>query len=466
MTDSMPSRSLGLQTVFEQARPTHRHLRRAHLLVVDGPDKGAEAFVTKQKTFIGRTSVNDLTLTDSMASATHAEITVTEDGTLLKDLGSTNGTFFAGTRVREIFLHDGLCFQVGNNTVRFDALEDVIDIPLSAEDRFGQVTGRCVRMREIFAVMERVAPTDLTVLISGETGTGKERLARSIHDCSRRSTGPYVVLDCSSIPKDLAESTVFGHEKGAFTGAVGVHRGVFEQADQGSIFLDEVGELDLALQPKLLRVLENREVKRIGGDRTINVELRVIAATNRDLRAMVADGSFREDLYFRLSIIECTMPPLRERTEDLEVLLNEFLALFSARRPELGPMRLARDAVELLLEHRWPGNVRELKNVMERAVSLADSPLLERSDLRIRESAHPAPVTKPGLDATNQIVKLDRPYKDAKQELIDEFEVQYLKALSQNFEGNLSKAAREVGLTRFHLREMLKRHNLLEAFKG
>lgn len=458
---------LGLKTVFEEARPTHRHLRRARVTVIEGPDKGAEAFVSKQKTFIGRTVVNDLCLTDARASATHAELVVTEEGYLLRDLDSTNGTFFGGTRIREIFLLDGLCFQVGSNTIRFEPLEDIVDIPLSERDRFGQVTGKSLRMREIFAVMERVAPTDLTVLIAGETGTGKERLARSIHENSRRSDGPYVVLDCSSIPKDLAESTVFGHEKGAFTGAVAVHRGAFEQADRGTIFLDEVGELDLALQPKLLRVLENREIKRVGGDRTLNVDLRVIAATNRDLRAMVSEGTFREDLYFRLSIIECTMPPLRERSEDLEVLLNEFLEHFSVRRPELGRLRLTDDALGLLLEHSWPGNVRELKNVMERAVSLTDSPLLERSDLRLREVTAPrVPSQSEAAWSQPEAVDTSQPYKEAKQRLIDDFEVRYLRALSERFDGNLSRAAREIGLTRYYLREMLKRHDLLGVFKG
>jgi transcriptional regulator with GAF, ATPase, and Fis domain len=316
-------------------------------------------------------------------------------------------------------------------------------------------------MREIFATLEKVAPSDLTVLITGETGTGKEMIARGIHTASPRAQKPFVVLDCGAIPKDLIESTLFGHEKGSFTGAVGQHHGCFEQAHGGTIFLDEIGELDVNLQPKLLRVLENRELKRVGGDRLIKIDVRVLAATNRDLRAMVNNSTFREDLYFRLSVIHVEMPPLRDRKDDIPTLGGVFLREIADRRKL--DLSFGADAVQMLTGHNWPGNVRELKNVIERAASLCDGPVLRRADLlfnrdgnapRTRERAAsgpdlPPPEIVPGLD-----------FKEAKQRVVDVFEAAYLKALLERHDGNITRSAQEAGLTRYHLRELLKRHGL------
>lgn len=471
------AKNLGLRTIFVAARPTAMELQKAKLVVVDGPDLGVETVINKYRTFIGRSSVNDLTLEDQQVSSTHAEIEASEDGYVLRDLGSTNGTFYEDARIREVYLRPEMRFTIGRSTLQFVPLEEVVEIPLSEKDSFGRVTGRSLRMREIFALMEKVAPSDLTVLITGETGTGKERLARSIHDISRRAAGPYVVLDCSAIPRDLAESTVFGHEKGAFTGATSQHKGAFEQADGGTIFLDEVGELELSLQPKLLRVLENREIKRVGGDKTINADVRVVAATNRDLRKMVAEGTFREDLYFRLSVIQCQLPPLRERKEDVELLVDDFLNMFAGRRADLGRVRLSQNAMKTLLDHSWPGNVRELKNVIERAVSLADKPMLEPADFRLRgasiggelKSAETSSAPRDPVDADDGFrfqFNPENEYKDAKQEVLDQFERIYLQDMLDRFDGNLSKAARNVGLTRYHLRELLKKHELLEDFRS
>ena len=478
----------GLRTVFVDKRPTARQLRKAKLVVTDGADKGKEAIIGKARIYVGRSSVNDLALTDKSISGTHFELNAAEEGYLLRDLGSTNGVTYAGLRVREIFLKPGCTFKAGNSTFKFLHSDEVVEIPLSNEDRFGTVLGRSVPMREIFSTLEKVAPSDLTVLIEGETGTGKEMVARSIHQMSRRKKKPFVVLDCSSIPKDLMESTVFGHEKGSFTGAVSQHKGAFEQANGGTIFMDEIGELDINLQPKLLRVLENRELKRVGGDKTIRIDVRVVAATNRDLRRMVAEGTFREDLYFRLSVIQLGLPPLRDRKEDFPLLVDHFLELFADKRPDKKRLTISPNAMELIRQHTWPGNVRELKNVMERAVSLCDGDVIQRTDLQLRPSIfdsassrggdepHPIIAPSPALtapppsvdaiaddpDRTSIQIDLTRTYKEAKQLILDQFEHDYVSRVIETHDGNISQAARSAGLTRYHLRELLKKHDVLD----
>ena len=481
------SNNPGLRTVFVDKRPTSRQLRKAKLVVVEGPDRGKEILIGKTKVFVGRSSVNDLPLDDKSISGTHFELSACEEGYLLRDMGSTNGVTFAGLRVREIYLKPGSTFKAGNSTFKFFHSDDIVEIPLSTDDRFGTVLGQSIPMREIFSTLEKVSPSDLTVLIEGETGTGKEMVARSIHQLSRRKKRPFVVLDCSSIPRDLVESTVFGHEKGSFTGAVNQHKGAFEQANGGTIFMDEIGELDINLQPKLLRVLENRELKRVGGDKTVRVDVRVVAATNRDLRKMVTEGTFREDLYFRLSVIQLGLPPLRDRKDDFPLLIDHFLELFAAKRDDNMKLSVSRDAMKLVYQHTWPGNVRELKNVLERAVSLCDSDVIQRPDLQLRPSIFDAassktpsfgapsfspPSQRPSPasllstedddpDVSNFSVALDQSYKEAKQVVLDQFEHAYVARIFKNHNGNISQAAKSAGLTRYHLRELLKKHNVL-----
>jgi transcriptional regulator with GAF, ATPase, and Fis domain len=473
--DSSPA----LTTVFDHGRPTVRHLRRSKVVVVSGTEQGREIDISKARLTGGRSIINDLVLSDKAISGTHFEILASDDGYRLRDLDSTNGTFIGDLRVKEVWLKPNQEFRVGHTMLRFTPTQDIVEIPLSKRDTFEQVTGASVRMREIFATLEKVAPSELTVLITGETGTGKEMIARGIHQASVRRTKPFVVLDCGAIPKDLIESTLFGHEKGSFTGAVGQHHGCFEQAQGGTIFLDEIGELDINLQPKLLRVLENRELKRVGGDRLIKIDVRVLAATNRDLRAMVNQGTFREDLYFRLSVIHVELPPLRERREDVPALAEVFLKEIAARRSL--SMTFAPDAIAALQAHSWPGNVRELKNVVERAASLTESPLVHRSDLMFNRDTTPrasssgtfasssaAPTSgnshavpsgaEPGLVMPPFSPGLD--FKEAKQRVVDAFELAYLKQLLERHDGNITRSAQEAGLTRYHLRELLKRHGL------
>jgi transcriptional regulator with GAF, ATPase, and Fis domain len=459
-TGSIPTEDPALTTIFDAGRPTVRHLRKSKIVVIAGPEAGREVEITKPRVTGGRSIINDLVLTDKAISGTHFEIIARDDGYRLRDLDSTNGVFCGDLRVREVYLRPGLQFRVGHCELKFQPTQEIVEIALSKRDSFEQVVGGSVRMREIFATLEKVAPSELTVMVTGETGTGKEMIARGVHQASPRKHKPFVVLDCGAIPKDLIESTLFGHEKGSFTGAVGQHHGCFEQAQGGTIFLDEIGELDINLQPKLLRVLENRELKRVGGDRLIKIDVRVVAATNRDLRQMVNAGTFREDLYFRLSVIHVELPPLRERKDDVEALANLFLKEIGNRRNM--KMSFAQDALQMLTSHSWPGNVRELRNVVERAASLAEGPGVSRSDLMFnRDSApaRPAPAASAGGGAP-MVIDPGLDFKEAKQRVVDQFELQYLKTLLERHDGNITRSAQEAGLTRYHLRELLKRHGL------
>lgn len=470
--------------MFEGERATVRRLRKAKLVVLDGPDKGKEVEISKSRCTGGRSIINDLVIADKSISGTHFEIAVRDDGYRLRDLNSRNGTFVNDLQIREVYLRPGVSFRAGQTTIQFSPTGDIVEIELSKQDRFDKVIGGSPIMREIFASLERISPSDLTCLITGETGTGKELIARGIHNASSRINKPFVVLDCGSIPRDLIESTLFGHEKGAFTGAIGQQVGCFEQADGGTIFLDEIGELDISLQPKLLRVLEQREIKRVGGDRTIKVDVRVLAATNRDLRSEVNNGNFREDLYFRLSVVHCELPPLRERREDIPTIANMFLKEVASRRGS--NMSFGQDAMAALLANTWAGNVRELRNVVERAGALSDGPVITRQDLTFGpagpspmvahdlalagvNAAHAAAAQMSGLSLPPpgsaasfdpSLLKPGLAFKGAKQTVVDAFESAYLGALLERNEGNITRSAQEAGLTRYHLRELLKRHGL------
>jgi DNA-binding NtrC family response regulator len=323
-------------------------------------------------------------------------------------------------------------------------------VALSSADRFGEMVGRSVVMRELFARLAAVAPTDATVLVTGETGTGKELVAEALHEHSARKGGPFVVLDCGAIPANLMESEAFGHERGAFTGATAAHAGAFERADGGTLFLDEIGELPLEMQPKLLRALERKEIRRVGGAKTLQVNIRVVAATNRDLAVEVNKGRFREDLYYRLAVAHLAVPPLRERREDIPLLVEHILGSLPEGR-ERGPRP---ETVELMKRHEWPGNVRELRNVIERAV-LFRQPLREPSVIGL-----PAPAgAREGAGAAELRVPVDPkvPFKVAKQDMIDEFERRYVRALLEQHGGNISAAARAAGIDRMSIHKMLTR---------
>jgi len=475
----------GLTTMFEGAWATVQRLRKGKLVVVAGADQGKELEIAKPRVTGGRSIISDLVLADKAVSGTHFEIAARDDGYRLRDLNSRNGVYVGDLRIREVFLRPGTVFKMGHTSIQFQPLQDVVEIELSKRDRFDAIIGGSAAMRQIFAQLEKVAPSDLTVLITGETGTGKEMVARAVHNTSTRKNKPFVVLDCGSIPRELIESTLFGHEKGSFTGAVGQHIGCFEQAQGGTIFLDEIGELDITLQPKLLRVLEQREIKRVGGDRTVKVDVRVLAATNRDLREEVNKGHFREDLYFRLSVVHVELPPMRERREDIPGLANHFLRDIAGRRSM--QMTFGPDAITAMIGHAWPGNVREMRNVVERAAALSDGPTITRADLVFgRElgasvsASHD--LAKAGIAGAQRAIAAEagvelppgsgpaifdaallKPglgFKQAKQTVVDAFEAAYLEALLTRNEGNITRSANEAGLTRYHLRELLKRHGV------
>ncbi|MEM7157199.1 MAG: sigma 54-interacting transcriptional regulator [Myxococcota bacterium] len=449
-----------LTTTFFAPEATHRQLRRVRLRVKSGPDVGSQSTVARSRITIGRSAVNDLVLTDSSISGTHAEIVIGDDGVQLHDLGSTNGSFIGGIRVVSAWIEPGMVIKLGKTEIELSSADEV-QIPISGEDHFGALYGRSPAMREVFATLERVAPTEMSVLIGGETGTGKELVARALHDESTRQKGPFVVLDCGSLPRELAEAAILGHKKGSFTGAVNDRPGCFEEADGGTLFLDEIGELPLELQPKLLRVLDRREVQRIGESNMRKVDVRVVAATHRDLRMMVGQGSFREDLYFRLSVMSVDMPPLRVRGEDVVMLADRFLdELVRTMNGALQRPTFHDAAREALQNEKFPGNVRQLKNVIQRAAHLCRNGIIEPSDLHLGRREE-RPITTGQKEGGGQggydPALLETPFKEAKQVMVDGFERAYFKRLLAKTDNNLSRAAAEAGITRYYLRELLKR---------
>ncbi|WP_436616626.1 sigma 54-interacting transcriptional regulator [Sorangium sp. So ce1024] len=307
----------------------------------------------------------DLVLADPRASRRHCELRMTERGVLLRDLGSKNGTLVRDVRVVEAFLPPGVPATIGSSEIVVGPAGPPSVLPLSADEAFGDAVGRSLTMRALFARLERAAPTDETLLLLGESGTGKEVLARAIHARSRRKDGPFVVVDCGAVAPSLVESELFGHARGAFTGAAAARPGLLEQANGGTLFIDEIGELPLDLQPKLLRAIEGRQIRRLGANEWAPFDARIVAATHRNLRAKAQEGSFRADLYFRLSVVEVHVPALRERKDDIPLLVERFLA---AREPPRALADLPSGALALLEAHDWPGNVRELRNTVARLV--------------------------------------------------------------------------------------------------
>src|SRR5688572_27456725 len=291
--DAKVEQKVRTQIVSVKDAPRSISLRKAKLAVLDGPDAGKEILVDRDIIRCGQKEDNDLCISDKTVSRHHFEILKDKDGYVLRDLGSTNGTFYEGSRIKEVFLQSGALIKAGATQIKFMPIEEKVQIVASDKEKFGDLWGRSIRMREIFGLLEKIAPTDATVIINGETGTGKELVARAIHTHSHRGKGPFVVVDCGTIATNLIESELFGHEKGAFTGAVGRRPGAFEVANSGTVFLDEIGELPLDLQPKLLRVLESKEIRRIGNSETKKIDVRIVAATNRDLRTEVDKGKFR-----------------------------------------------------------------------------------------------------------------------------------------------------------------------------
>ncbi len=416
-------------------------LKRARFIVTKGKDKGKEIVIQKPLVTIGTLSENDLVLSDPTISRHHALVEEKSDGYVLRDLNSTNGTFLEGVRIREGYLVAGSAIRLGETDVTFSPLEERIETVQSSSDRFGDLIGVSTPMREVFGILERVAPTDIAVLIQGETGTGKELASRAIHSHSRVTGGPFVVFDCSAVAPNLIESELFGHEKGAFTDAVKSRQGAFELADGGTLFLDEIGELIPALQPKLLRALDQHEVKRVGAEQAVKVNVRVIAATNRDLEREVKAGRFREDLFYRLSAVSIVLPPLRKRRKDIELIAENLLTGISGvvGRSIQG---LSPEAAETLKAYPWPGNGRELKNVLGRAAALGGGSRIEVKDLFL--SLGEKTDTLEGLSGKT----------------LEVIEKAAIHATLKSVSGNKTEAAKVLGIAYSTLYEKMKKYGM------
>jgi len=423
------------------------------------PDKGKESPpFDRRLIFIGSAPDNDFVCEHPTASRVHARLEFDGAGFVLRDLASKNGTWVDGVRVREAYLTSTARLKFGQFDVLFTLDEDKVQVELTRAERLGRLLGRSPQMREIFALIPRVAKAQVPVLIEGESGTGKELVAEAIHQHSTRSHKPLVIFDCSAVPADLAESELFGHVRGAFTGATHTRPGVFEQANGGTLFLDEIGELPLDLQPKLLRALEKGEFKPVGDNTRKTSDVRVIAATNRQLDREVEAGNFREDLYYRLAVIKMRLPALRQRPEDIPLLVEHFLASSGATDVQVGWETMRR-----LQSHPWPGNVRELKNYVDRAVVLAENGRLETRHLSSRGLKNQAveAVDLGGDGERLQLgVDIDLPFKDAKSRLLDAFETRYWARLLERTTGNISEAARRGGIHRKSLEYIVKKLDL------
>ena len=433
------------------------HLRKMKLEVRSGLSQGYVGEFDRDVIRIGSQDGRDLRLRDSTVSRLHAEIVRTRHGILLRDLGSTNGTFVGDVRIREVYLGDARVFMIGETELAFSLCDEVVDIVPIESTKFEGLVGQSVALREVFSVIDRVSRTDLTVLMRGETGTGKELVSHALHTRSRRSSAPFVVFDCAAVAKSLIESELFGHKRGAFTGAVSDRAGVFEQANGGTLFIDELGELPLELQPNLLRVLEQRQVRRIGDNRWIPVDVRVVAATNRNLRDMIDAKQFREDLYYRLGVVELVLPPLRKRLEDIPLLAQHFLQTAPL---DHAVVSVDDEVVSIFEEYHWPGNIRELRNVLLRALPFCDGSVLDPSVLP--ESMNRA---KRVVDDRSVGVGVGRgsekqSLREARQTLLDSFEREYLRDLLETCNDNISEAARVAGVDRKTISRLLKRHGL------
>jgi transcriptional regulator with GAF, ATPase, and Fis domain len=428
---------------------------KTRITVVAGPDMGQEVEAAGALVRVGSAPDNDLVLNDDTVSRRHCEIEISRDGIRVRDVGSTNGVLLGGLRVHDVSIDTSfagattLC--LGDSQLGIVCLKETVDRYQSTTDRFGDVIGASPRMRELFADLDRIASTDMSLLIEGETGTGKDAIAEAVHRASERAEGPFIVFDCGAVAPSLAESELFGHERGAFTGAVAQRAGVFEDASGGTLFLDEIGELPRDLQPKLLRVLEKRELRRVGSTKTLAVDVRIIAATNRNLAAEVARGTFREDLYFRLAGAHVVAPPLRERIDDLPLLVEHFLSL---ERPPRSIHEVPPEVWQMLATHRWPGNVRELRNAVQRLLVTPERPIASGPRAACRESAkpdeeRPAPAVLPLL-----------PLRIARREASESFEREYVQAVLSKTGGNVSRAASLAEVSRQMMQKLMRKHGI------
>ncbi|MBN1203913.1 MAG: sigma 54-dependent Fis family transcriptional regulator [Myxococcaceae bacterium] len=449
---SPPPGPIPLHTVVATRAQTDRlAAQQFHLVLLDTERAGTVYPLSGEELRIGKAPENDVVLDHPTVSRNHLVVRRQGDRFLVQDLDSTNGTFLDGAQVREAYLRAGALLEVGDVRLRFSPQVAPVQIDPSAEDRLGDLVGRSVPMRQIFALLQRISSTDSTILLVGETGAGKGAAAKAIHKLSPRAAGPLVVFDCASVSDSLIESELFGHEKGAFTGAVSQRIGCLERANGGTLFLDEIDDLAMDLQPKLLRAIEDRELHRLGASTAISFDARIVVASKKDLWAETQAGRFREDLYFRLSVFTVNLPPLRDRKEDIPLLVDAFAGEgLWARLPE--------KVREQFLGHTWPGNVRELRNALERARHMADIPELAGDGL-LREFTRETPA----VEGDSLPVEFTGPFKACKEELIRAFEREYLTRLLGRTKGNIARAAREAELDRKHLYSLLHKYGLVQS---
>lgn len=429
--------------------------------VVEGPDAGAYRESHGERCAVGTHASCDLTLTDPTVSRFHCELTGDAHGVEIRDLGSRNSTLVDGVLVRDGAVKHGSLLRLGRSKLRVRFLGKTRRrLELSERQRFGTLVGHSVAMRSMFALLEKVAGSDTTILLQGETGTGKSAAAHSIHLESPRRDNPFIIVDCSSLPHNLLESELFGHEKGAFTGAQNRRIGAFEDADSGTVFLDEVGDMPMALQSKLLTVLENRAIRRLGANRSAPIDVRIIAATNRDLRSAVNEGQFREDLYYRLAVVDIELPPLRRRLDDLPLLVDSLLDRLRVSRERKAEI----DMQELLAPLRrsaWPGNVRQLRNCLEQYLLFE---YMEFDGLHLDDAPTPGQDSSVEGSADDAVVRIavdsTVPLSEARQRVLAEFERIYLMRLLREHDGKVSRAAAAAEVNRTYLYRLMQRHDI------
>jgi DNA-binding NtrC family response regulator len=418
-------------------------MRTLSLQVRSGPDAGRTLVDEADTVSVGTAEGNTLVLTDPTVSRFHLELGRRGPQVLVRDVGSTNGVTVNGITVREGAVPPGAVLQLGTTAIEVGEGKNAT-VPILEQESLGSLKGRSPVMRTLLARVDRAARAETGVLLIGESGTGKEVIARELHERSSRARQPFVTVDCGSLAPGVVASELFGHEKGAFTGADRRHAGAFERAHRGTLFLDEIGELPASLQAMLLGALERRRFRRVGGSEELLVDVRVIAATHRDLKAEVNAATFRLDLYYRLAVVRLEVPPLRLRLDDLEPLISQFLIESGA---DVSPAALfSADDFAALRTHRWPGNVRELKNLVESTLAMGERPTFDTAtDSSSADTASPGP---------------ELPYREARALVLDRFEKQYLPKLLETTKGNVSAAARQAKMDRSHLIELLTRHQL------
>jgi DNA-binding NtrC family response regulator len=423
------------------------------LEVVRGPDKKTKGTFSGERIVVGTHDSCDLVLTDPTVSRQHFEIELEPGGYRVRDLDSLNGLEVDGLRVFDAQVGKSATISLGETRIKMRMGSTAVDVDVTATTRCGPLRGRSVAMRQVFERIERVAPTPSTVLLTGESGTGKEVAARAIHELSPRAAQPFVVVDCGALPPTLIESELYGHERGAFTGAERARKGAFEAARGGTLFLDEIGELPLDLQTRLLGVIERRQIQPLGSSTMRDIDVRLVAATNRDLRREANKGTFRADLYFRLSVVGVHMPALRERIDDLPVYVEAFVSEWEEQGLSL---EISPETVAQLQTRRWPGNVRELRNALERAAVLGD---LEPDEDEPRAETPQTPRVGAAVDP-------EIPFKTSKALLIADFERAYVEALMAKHAGNITRAARAAEIDRAYLLRLLDKFDMRPTKQG